>query len=52
VAKQDTTSKPGLPTAESRAWKLCVKAGRDGKEGKPGPSGKDGAPGKDGRDKW
>jgi hypothetical protein len=34
VAKAETSAKPGLPSEDSRAWKLCVKAGRDGKAGK------------------
>jgi integrin beta 3 len=48
-----TTAKPGLADAESRAWTLAVKAGRDGKHGKDGdrgPEGKEGKPGRDG--KW
>ncbi len=50
IAKQSTSAKPGLPTEESRAWKLCVKAGRDGKEGKPGPQGEKGLDGRNGKD--
>ena len=50
VATKDTTAKPDMNTAESRAWKLCVKRGRDGKEGKPGPQGEKGADGRHGRD--
>lgn len=36
IAMKDTTAKPDLPTAESRAWKLCVKRGKDGKQGPKG----------------
>jgi integrin beta 3 len=54
---QDTTkgAKPGQPGADSRAWKLAVKAGRDGKDGKPGPQGPQGAKGEHGdkgRERW
>lgn len=48
-----TTTKgavPGGPTEASRAWRLAVKAGRDGRQGPPGQKGadgKDGAPGRD-----
>jgi integrin beta 3 len=55
IAKAETTAKPGLPTAESRAWKLCVKAGRDGKagpQGKSGPSGLKGDKGDPGPERW
>lgn len=55
IAKEATTAKPGMPTAESRAWKLCVKAGRDGKQGPPGPSGPQGMKGEKGEkgpDRW
>ncbi len=34
VAKETTTAKPGMPTPDSRAWQLCVKSGRDGKDKK------------------
>lgn len=50
VAKEATSAKPGLPTVESRAWKLCVKAGRDGKVGPAGPKGADGRDGLAGKD--
>lgn len=52
IAQDDTTAKPGLNTPESRAWRLAVKAGRDGKpgaEGKPGPAGPPGLKGDPGR---
>jgi hypothetical protein len=44
-----TTAKPGQADAESRAWTLAVKAGRDGKPGKgeKGDKGDKGEPGKD-----
>lgn len=42
IAQEDTRAKPGDPGPESRAWRLAVKKGADGKEGKPGLNGKDG----------
>jgi hypothetical protein len=39
VATDTTSAKPGLPTAESRAWLLTVKKGSDGKQGPQGPAG-------------
>ena len=39
IAQQDTTAKPGTPDLASRAWRLAVKAGRDGKQGPAGPPG-------------
>lgn len=53
-AKDATTAKPGISTEASRAWKLCVKAGRDAKgvPGPPGPQGPKGEKGDRGPDKW
>ena len=45
IAKAVTSTKPGMNTAESRAWKMCVKRGKDGKpgtDGKQGPQGPQG----------
>lgn len=36
IATKDTSAKPDLATAGSRAWKLCVKRGREGKQGAKG----------------
>lgn len=55
IAKSETSAKPGLNTPESRAWRLCVKAGRDGKQGpqgKEGPSGPRGPQGDRGPERW
>ncbi len=53
IAKAATSEKPGLSTAASRAWKLCVKRGN---EGKPGTDGKQGPQGPQGElrvvEKW
>lgn len=51
IAQDATTAKPGMNTPESRAWRLAVKRGQDGKqgvEGKQGPPGKPGDPGRNG----
>jgi hypothetical protein len=48
----ETTAKPGEASAESRAWVLAVKSGRDGKAGEKGLDGKPGRDGKDGKDRW
>ncbi len=45
IAQTATKARPGDDTPESRAWRLSVKAGRDGKEGKEGRPGKDWEPG-------
>lgn len=50
IAKADTTEKPGIATEASRAWKLCVKGGRDGKVGPQGIAGQDGKDGRPGKD--
>jgi len=42
MAKETTTVKPDEIGAGARAWVLCVRRGRDGKQG---PEGKSGAPG-------
>jgi integrin beta 3 len=50
IAKRDTTDKPE-EHGEDRAWRLCVKRGRDGKvgpEGKQGPEGPRGLQGPQG----
>ena len=47
IARSDTSARPGIAAAESRAWTLACKAGRDGK---PGKNGVDGRAGKDGKD--
>lgn len=39
TASKATSVKPGLPSAESRAWVLTVKKGSDGKQGPQGPAG-------------
>ena len=39
IAKDATSAKPGEAAAESRAWQLAVKVGRDGKQGPQGPAG-------------
>jgi hypothetical protein len=44
--EKDTAATPGL----SPDWRLCVKRGRDGKDGKPGTAGERGPPGTAGRD--
>lgn len=48
IAKEATTAKPGEASTASRAWRLAVKAGRDGKQGLIGPEGKKGMDGKPG----
>lgn len=50
IAQEATTAKPGESSAASRAWRLAVKSGRDGKEGKAGPVGPDGKQGPAGAD--
>lgn len=51
IAKAASTgAKPGLPTDASRAWRMCVKAGRDGKAGPMGQKGADGRDGRPGKD--
>jgi hypothetical protein len=35
IAREATTAKPGAATAQSRAWTLAVKAGRDGRDAAP-----------------
>jgi hypothetical protein len=40
IAQTATSARPGDDTSESRAWRLSVKGGRDGK---PGPPGRDGS---------
>jgi hypothetical protein len=54
IAKQETTAKPGLNTPESRAWRLCVKKGADGKGlvGPAGPQGPRGEKGERGPERW
>lgn len=47
-----TTAKPGLATAESRAWKLAVKSGSPGKAGPVGPAGPRGEKGDRGPERW
>jgi integrin beta 3 len=42
IAQQATTAKPGEASEASRAWRLAVKKGADGKQG---PDGKSGGPG-------
>lgn len=52
IAQDATDAKPGDAAAASRAWRLSVKAGRDGKagpEGKQGPQGLRGDAGEPGR---
>lgn len=39
IAQTETSARPGDDTAESRAWRLSVKGGRDGKDGKNGKDG-------------
>lgn len=39
IAQAPTTAKPGEASAESRAWRLAVKKGSDGKSGPRGPEG-------------
>jgi integrin beta 3 len=39
VAQATTTARPGDESAESRAWRLTVKCGRDGKPGRDGRNG-------------
>lgn len=39
IALRDTQAKPGEDDEASRDWKLCVKAGRDGKPGRDGRDG-------------
>lgn len=48
IAMEDTTAKPNDSAPASRAWRLAVKKGSDGKNGL---NGKDGANGRDGKDK-
>jgi integrin beta 3 len=50
IAKSETTAKPGLGTEASRAWRLMVKRGGDGKTGPAGPKGADGRDGRNGKD--
>ncbi len=47
VALQDTTDKPG---EGSKAWRLAVKKGADGREGRPGKDGPQGPRGERGAD--
>jgi len=52
IAQRETTAKPGESGAESRAWRLSVKRGADGRvgpEGKAGPPGPRGEQGPQGR---
>lgn len=39
IAQEDTSAKPGEASAESRAWRLAIKKGSDGKVGPRGPEG-------------
>ena len=39
IAQSATSAKPGESGQESRAWRLGVQRGRDGKAGPPGPKG-------------
>jgi integrin beta 3 len=39
VAQRTTTARPGDESDESRAWRLTVKCGRDGKPGRDGRNG-------------
>lgn len=39
ICQQETSARPGDAQDESRAWRLAVKKGADGKEGKVGPQG-------------
>jgi integrin beta 3 len=39
IAQQATAAKPGTAEEDSRAWRLAVKRGGEGKPGKPGPPG-------------
>lgn len=41
IATEATSAKPGEMSLESRAWRLAVKKGSDGKAGQPGRDGKD-----------
>lgn len=51
IAQCETSAKPGEASPESRAWRLAVKKGADGKQGPmgktggPGPTGPQGIPG-------
>ena len=52
IARAQTAEKPG---SGATAWKLCVKAGRDGKQGPagpPGPPGPRGEKGDRGPERW
>lgn len=48
IAQRETSAKPGQPSEDSRAWRLAVKKGADGKEGKAGPEGPQGKSGPQG----
>src|SRR5574343_1830102 len=48
IAEKDTTAKPGDANEASRAWRLAVKKGADGKPGPQGPEGPRGPKGDSG----
>ena len=48
IAREATSAKPGLSSAESRAWRLMVKRGNEGKPGPKGDSGERGPQGSKG----
>jgi len=48
IAQKATGAKPGEATEESRAWRLAVKRGGDGKQGPAGPQGPRGPQGEPG----
>jgi collagen type III alpha len=48
IAQKDTSAKPGQPSDDSRAWRLAVKKGADGKQGPSGPVGPQGSRGPEG----
>lgn len=48
IAQRSTSAKPGQPSDDSRAWRLAVKKGADGKSGPQGPEGPQGKAGPQG----
>lgn len=48
IAQRDTEAKPGQASDDSRAWRLAVKKGADGKQGQKGDSGDRGPRGEQG----
>jgi collagen type III alpha len=48
IAQSETTAKPGEANEASRAWRLAVKRGGEGKQGAAGPPGPQGMPGSKG----